>query len=101
VLGKLTIDALPLYSGIAMGGAAATVLGGVVVLGFAYDVPVLGERDTDLAIEAGVGLEYGRWRRFGFFGEYGQFWVYHQSTVRSTSNRTSHTLFKLGLRVGV
>ena len=32
MLGKLTIDALPLYSWIAMGGAAVTVLGGAVVL---------------------------------------------------------------------
>ena len=31
MLGKLTIDALPLYSWVAMGGAAVTVLGGVVV----------------------------------------------------------------------
>jgi cytochrome o ubiquinol oxidase subunit 1 len=32
VLGRLTIDALPFYSLIAMGGAAVTVLGGLVVL---------------------------------------------------------------------
>ena len=32
MLGKLTIDALPLYSAIAMGGAAVTVLGGLIVL---------------------------------------------------------------------
>jgi cytochrome o ubiquinol oxidase subunit 1 len=32
VLGKLTIEALPLYSAVAMGGAAITVLGGLVVL---------------------------------------------------------------------
>jgi cytochrome o ubiquinol oxidase subunit 1 len=31
MLGKLTIDALPFYSWVAMGGAAVTVLGGVVV----------------------------------------------------------------------
>jgi cytochrome o ubiquinol oxidase subunit 1 len=35
VLGKLTIDALPFYSAIAMGGAAVTVLGGLVVLALA------------------------------------------------------------------
>jgi cytochrome o ubiquinol oxidase subunit 1 len=33
VFGKLTIDALPFYSMIAAGGAAATVLGGLVVAG--------------------------------------------------------------------
>jgi cytochrome o ubiquinol oxidase subunit I len=32
VLGKLTIDALPFYSWVAMGGAAITVLGGLIVL---------------------------------------------------------------------
>ena len=32
MLGRLTIDALPFYSLIAMGGAAVTVLGGLVVL---------------------------------------------------------------------
>ena len=31
MFGKLTIDALPFYSSIAMGGAAATVLGGLIV----------------------------------------------------------------------
>jgi hypothetical protein len=82
------------------GGALGLYLtGGVGV--FAYDVPILGERDSDFAFEAGIGLEYGRWKRFGFFGEYGQFWVYHQKTERSTSNKTNHTLFKLGLRVGI
>ncbi len=32
MLGRLTIDALPLYSAIAMGGAAVTVLGGLAVV---------------------------------------------------------------------
>ena len=35
MLGKLTIDALPFYSWIAMSGAAVTVLGGLIVLGLA------------------------------------------------------------------
>ena len=33
MLGRLTIDALPLYSGLALSGALATVLGGLVVVG--------------------------------------------------------------------
>jgi len=33
MLGKLTIDALPLYSGIALGGALITVLGALAVAG--------------------------------------------------------------------
>lgn len=33
MLGKLTIDALPLYSWVAMGGAAVTVLGGLIIVG--------------------------------------------------------------------
>lgn len=82
------------------GGALGLYLTGGAGI-FAYDVPVLGERDSDFAFEAGIGLEYGRWAHFGFFGEYGQYWVYHQKTERSTSNKTNHTLFKLGLRVGV
>ena len=35
MLGKLTIDALPFYSWVAMSGAAVTVLGGLIVLALA------------------------------------------------------------------
>ena len=55
MLGKLTIDALPFYSWVAMGGAAVTVLGAVAVMAgitwFGWWRPLFRERSELLREE--------------------------------------------------
>jgi hypothetical protein len=72
--------------------------GGIGV--FQWDVPDLGEKNTDFALNGLVGVEYTRFRRTPLFLEYGQWWVYHEKEDVQT-NTAKHTLLRAGIRLGL
>lgn len=98
--GEATVTAALASARLLTGGGGA--LGLYLSLGigaFAYDVPELGGRDVDFALEAGAGLEYLFSRHFAAFLEFGQFWVWHQA-AGDAQNRANHNLLRLGARAG-
>jgi opacity protein-like surface antigen len=68
---------------------------------FFFDVPELGEANRDNALNAGVGVEYLLNQRLSLFGEYNQWWIYHDKVDDVLKNKVNRTLFKIGTRVGV
>lgn len=81
------------------GGAGIFLTGGAGA--FFWDVKELGGRDADLALTIGVGLDYTLRGGIILFGEYGQWWVYHQKDDTVRKNTASHTLIRAGLRFGL
>lgn len=83
------------------GGAAAGLafyLSGAIGA-MLYRIPDLERWDPDLSLYAGTGLNYHASGRRAFFLEWGRFWVYHQGDGLE-SNRTNHSLIRLGARFG-
>jgi hypothetical protein len=91
-------------------GAVATArllgggsLAGVYVTGGAggwfWDVPELDGREFDPALMGGIGLDYTLRRPISLFGEYSQWWVYHQKSGNVVKNTANHTLLRLGFRL--
>ncbi len=82
-----------------MGGGG---LAGVYVTGGAggwfWDVPELNGWQFDPALMAGVGLDYAVRRQLTLFGEYSQWWVFHEKSGSVVKNTANHTLFRFGLR---
>jgi hypothetical protein len=81
------------------GGPLGIYFGGGVGV-FQWDVPDLGEKNRDLALNANVGVEYALFRRAPFFAEYGQWWVYHEKEEVQT-NTARHNLLRVGIRAGL
>jgi len=83
-----------------MGGGS---LAGVYVTGGAggwfWTVPDLGGREFDPALMGGIGLDYALRRPLTLFGEYSQWWVYHEKSGNVVKNTANHTLIRLGLRL--
>lgn len=76
--------------------------GGAGVFAWDLDDPELDEGwDLDPALQIAAGLEYSVRPRTRLFGEYGQWWVYHQKDAAVTSNRPVHNLLRFGLRQGL
>lgn len=68
---------------------------------FFWNVEELGGRATDPALMIGIGLDYALRGAAALFGEYGQWWVYHEKDETVKKNTANHTLIRFGLRYGL
>lgn len=67
---------------------------------FFWNVAELDGRDADPALTLGIGLDYALRRNALLFGEYSQWWVYHQKDDAVQKNTANHTLLRGGIRFG-
>jgi hypothetical protein len=67
---------------------------------FIWNLEELGGRETDPAATIGIGVDYALPANAMLFGEYGQWWVFHQKDDTVEKNTAKHTLFRFGLRYG-
>ncbi|MGD8279496.1 MAG: hypothetical protein PVH00_15765 [Gemmatimonadota bacterium] len=79
------------------GMAGVYVTGGAG--GWFWDLPELDGWQFDPTLMAGAGLDYALRRQFTLFGEYAQWWVYHEKSGDVVKNTANHTLIRFGLRL--
>jgi len=82
------------------GGLLAIYLGGAAGI-MSWDVPDIGERQTDPALSLGIGVDLYVLRYVVLFGQYDQWWVYHEKDGDIQSNTANPNLLRFGLRYGV
>jgi predicted porin len=68
---------------------------------FSWDVEELGERNSDIALDFGVGLDYRLNRRLILFGDYTWWWVYHEKDDNIVTNTARMNILRAGLRLVV
>jgi len=78
-------------------------LSGIYVTGGAggwfWDLPELDGKQFDPVLTAGAGLDYALRPQLSLFGEYSQWWVYHEKSGDVVNNTANHTLIRAGLRL--
>lgn len=67
---------------------------------FAWDVPDLGEINYDPALAVGIGIDLALRRNLMIFGQYDQWWVYHEKEDVQT-NTAHHNAVRIGARFGI
>jgi hypothetical protein len=65
---------------------------------FFWNAAELDGRQTDPALVLGVGLDYSLRGLATLFGEYSQWWVYHEKDESVVKNTANHTVIRFGLR---
>jgi hypothetical protein len=68
---------------------------------FSWDIEELGERNSDIALDFGIGLDYRFARRLILFGDYTWWWVYHEKDEGIVTNTARMNMLRAGLRVVV
>jgi hypothetical protein len=82
------------------GGILAIYLaGGAGVM--SWDIPDVGERKTDLALTLGLGVDLYVLRYVIIFGQYDNWWVYHEKDEDIQSNTANPNVLRFGLRYGI
>lgn len=66
---------------------------------FSWDVEELDGRNSDFALDFGIGLDYRFARRLVLFGDYTWWWVYHEKDDNVVTNTARLNMLRAGLRV--
>jgi hypothetical protein len=82
------------------GGLISIYLAGAAGI-VSWDLPDIGERTVDPALSLGIGVDLFAFRYVVVFGQYDQWWIYHEKDDDDVSNTANTNLLRFGLRFGI